>query len=299
MSDNEKDWLRLSSKRKDEITESMLSALATLETVQGRMPPDVPPPIYVPKSLGTGVTLSLAPVRGLRSINDSVLLLPGWGTDGGGQAQVQCYRARWGGGHMEGLLTALFLRRRRTVRLDLAFRGRLDGDISVRGPQAPWRRGDSAATHVRFSIETICALREHEREHPALFLGIDDLAIQLPCTDRFARLLLSGRDKVAGRGRRAALRHFVDHYFRDQEAEAGDDEVWVRKHLRGAVECEWGGFVALLRPPAAWQEEHDDWKEARDVYRNMSPEDRAAARDLIRTTYGLPPKGLTAAMRGD
>lgn len=294
-------WDRLSKARLDKIADSLLDALATLEQAAPRLPADARPPIYFPTDFDSGVVMEAPGALRPRTMSGTVLIRGGWGDDGTGKAQVQHYTVRVSSGMAYGHLTAVFLPKAKlhTQRIDVDFRWLAPGVFDVKGLDGGWRRANEANGHIQFALGAIDAIERYCRTNPMLFLALDPLAIQVPCAATFARRLLSSRDKDGEKSRRSALRHFVDHYFRDQETKSGDDEVWVRKHLRGGTECVWGGFTALLRPPAAWQEEHEEWVEARDAYRSLPAEDRAAARDLIRSTYGLNPKELDGAMMGD
>lgn len=299
--DNEEE--RLSKARRERVADSMLAALAVLEKAAPALPREAPPPIYYQADFSSGASLPVSTVAP-RALSGTTLILKGWDTSapGSGHAQVQYHKTTMRNGIAYGHLTAIYVfeAKRRPKRMDMDFRWLAPNVFDAKGLSGTWARGQSNdADHLQFAMDAINAMNVHCRTNPMLFLSLDDIAVQIACSSSFARRLLSGRDKAAGSGRRAALRHFVDHYFRDQGTKAGDDEVWVRKHLRGAMECEWGGFTALLRPPETWLEEHDDWVEARDAYRNLPPEDRAAARNLIRTTYGLKPKELNGAMMGD
>lgn len=297
-----KDWERFSKARLELVADSLLEALSVLEIAAPKLPADVQPPIYYPREFDMGMQIALPGPLAPCAISGTTLILDGWDeTHGTGSAQIHHHRVKMVNGVAYGHLTFVSLdkRKRKAKRQDVDFRWLAPYVFDTRALDGSWHRAKDGCPQIQFALDAYDAVEMYGRKHPLMFLALDNLAIQVPCSATFARRLLSGRDKKCETGRRAALRHFVDHYFRDQETKSGDDEVWVRKHLRGAVECAWGGFTVLLRPPADWQEEHEEWVEARDAYRNLSPEDRAAARDLIRSTYGLKPRDLNGAMNGD
>lgn len=56
------------------------------------------------------------------------------------------------------------------------------------------------------------------------------------------------RDIPQGRTRRLALRHWVTAHWR-QKRVCPEDRIWVRKHLRGAVDFTWNDLRCRIQPP--------------------------------------------------
>jgi hypothetical protein len=79
------------------------------------------------------------------------------------------------------------------------------------------------------------------------FLGAPRVSI--PCQAHEARALFAARDVPEGRERRAALRHWVSEHYRHQPA-----PVYVRRHLRGALDFTWEHMECRVRPSLYDQE---------------------------------------------
>lgn len=71
------------------------------------------------------------------------------------------------------------------------------------------------------------------------------------------RALFKERDKPENKNRRDALRNWVSQHWRANKINK-DDEIFVRKHLRGATKFVWNGYECTVHvPPPVIQENED------------------------------------------
>lgn len=279
---------RITANRREAIADEILDGLVLVEKAYSLKVAPTEPPILLGAEMDPESEFAVYEEMP-QHFDVAALQLGTSGEAGGAQLKwIRTTRSIFGG--VEGQADVLFFRSRRAHRFTLAFRWTGRGRIEVRFPRGHWTTENGEMAGI-FNV-LIGLLRRRETE-PRLFLAIGDLAVETPCSLGFARRLLSSRDVSPGASRRDSMRHFVDNYFRSEETKDGD-EVWVRKHLRGSVECGWYGYRILMRPPESWVEENEGWIEARDAYRHLSAEEKARARDVIRSTYGIKPEEALA-----
>jgi hypothetical protein len=75
--------------------------------------------------------------------------------------------------------------------------------------------------------------------------------VRIPTDALGVREVFRLRDLPEGKGRRAALRHWVEEHWRKSRTEALGapvEELLVREHLRGATRFDWRGLVCTIHP---------------------------------------------------
>lgn len=125
-----------------------------------------------------------------------------------------------------------------------------------------WTNADARGTYTGEIRDSPHCLSEQDRLQPlmataialrqryewAVSLGLEDSATIRFATDPTGmKDLFRIRDLPEGRDRRSALMTWVSDHWR-QDREDPELEVYVRKHLRGAVEFKWQGMSAELSP---------------------------------------------------
>lgn len=70
-------------------------------------------------------------------------------------------------------------------------------------------------------------------------------SVSIPLSLPQLREVLKDRDKPESGGRRPSLIHLVRQHQRKME---DGDEIRIREHLRGKIECHWRGWDIVLRP---------------------------------------------------
>lgn len=71
------------------------------------------------------------------------------------------------------------------------------------------------------------------------------------------------RDIPPGKQRRAALRHWVRDHWRKNRKRGGEDNAWVRAHLRGSLDFVWNGLSCQIMPSK--EDERRNSKAAHDA----------------------------------
>jgi len=115
----------------------------------------------------------------------------------------------------------------------------------ITGRWENWERCTSTATP---SCEMAAFAEWSRRTCWTLELGMADAPAVIVNTDPTGvRELLRMRDVPEGRTRREALRHWVSAHARKNRKDP-DVEHQVRRHLRGAMECDWFGLRCKIVP---------------------------------------------------
>jgi hypothetical protein len=104
------------------------------------------------------------------------------------------------------------------------------------------------------------------RYHWHVAFGSDDhkLRVVVPTNPTGALKLFKDRELTSGKTRREALRHWVEHHYRDDE-EAGT--IYIRDHLRGHTDFGWNKMPCELMVSAYDLEKNDAFKNEAALWR--------------------------------
>lgn len=259
---------RITSRRRVDFSDDLFEALVGLETLSSRVKwIDYAPILLTHDSLELGSLWRKAPLSAPR-LQDTTTFHR---CDGDWQVQRTIFNKRIPGG-VEGVFFAVGSKWKRQMALRCRW---AHGRIEVRTLDGHWDRENDWFRPPIFDVEFT------RNRYASIYVGIDRMAVELLSEWGTVRRLLSDREKSTDR--RAALRHLVDNFFRGPSRT--DDEVWVRKHLRGRVSCQWGPFEVVIRVPNAVTLDVAETKALRDEYSKLPPEERAAWRRLIKSMY--------------
>ena len=274
---------RLTPKQKAGWIDLLLEALAFLELAMSKYPWINKAPVFMPHGGPEfGALMPTGDVLKPERVDETIFRLDP--REVGPQIIQICMDQKAGTGY-RGIARTLLLPRK-TKRFKMV-------QFEVLWPTrstVKWLNNDGpglADTSTRNQMIVTAALQHAREKNASIFFGLDRAAVEVMVDVSTVRRLLSDREKKSVYAtRRSALKHFVDHFYRGPSRE--DDRVWVRKHLRGATEFEWGGFDILVRVPKSWESENTYWKGARDAYSKLPPEERAAWRKCIIDTFKAP-----------
>jgi hypothetical protein len=162
------------------------------------------------------------------------------------------------------------------VRLDAGMESRFD-NINV-GPMT-WRDGGTTGTntwvHDFMSTAVARQLECRYQWHVAFGGRKHGLRIVLPTNPNGALKLFKDREITVGKSRREALRHWVEHFIRDDEEHGS---VYVRDHLRGHTQFVWNEMETELMVSAYDLEKNDAFKNEAQHWRATRKHNRVRVR---------------------
>lgn len=124
-------------------------------------------------------------------------------------------------------------------------------------------------TGIAFSM----ALTERYDWHAALG-STEGPRLLLPTSSAGASALFKDREKAYGKGRRGALRHWVQNHYRSKE----EDLVYVRDHLRGTTQFNWAGMSCELLVSQFDLEKNEFFKSQASEWRSARKHNRVKVR---------------------
>ena len=162
------------------------------------------------------------------------------------------------------------------VQLDAGMEQRWD-NINV-GPMS-WRT-DGNDSRKEWIHDLLCRMVATTLEaryswHVAFGGRQHGLRLVLPTNPTSALKLFKDRALTEGKGRREALRHWVEHFIRDDEEHGS---IYVRDHLRGNTEFVWNEMETELMVSAYDLEKNDAFKNEAQYWRANRKHNRVRVR---------------------
>jgi hypothetical protein len=161
------------------------------------------------------------------------------------------------------------------VRLDAGMENRWD-NINVGA--MTWRESSvktNTWVHDFMSTAVARALECRYQWHVAFGGRAHGLRIVLPTNPTGALKLFKDRELTAGKSRREALRHWVEHFIRDDEEHGS---IYVRDHLRGNTEFVWNEMETELMVSAYDLEKNEAFKNEAQYWRANRKHNRVRVR---------------------
>ena len=143
--------------------------------------------------------------------------------------------------------------------------------------EIPHRTGIRAERSDNMAPRTMTSIALRQRYEWGAALGLPGgPSVRFDTDPTGVKAIFRIRDLPEGKDRREALKHWVLDHWRQHRSDP-ELEIYVRAHLRGAVQFNWRGLECELLASRFDQEKHERLKEEREAMRNAGTDRRTRA----------------------